>query len=71
MKGSVRKYKLRQSPANLQKMVEVKEKYQTVISGAKLKVIPPPYPCHAGKLFSRVVPKTLEKTTSNLPKKTC
>ena len=71
MKGSVRKYKLRQSPANLQKMVEVKEKYQTVISGAKLKVIPLPYPCHAGKLFSRVVPKTLEKTTSNLPKKTC
>ena len=36
MKGSVRKYKLRQSPANLQKMVEVKEKYQTVISEAKL-----------------------------------
>ena len=37
MKESVRRYKLRQSPANLQKMIEVKEKYQTAISEAKLK----------------------------------
>ena len=37
MKESVRRYKLRQSPANLQKMEEVKEKYQTAISEAKLK----------------------------------
>ena len=37
MKESVRKYKLRQSLANLQKMIEVKEKYQTAISEAKLK----------------------------------
>ena len=35
MKESVRRYKLRQSPENLRKMVEVKEKYQTVISEAK------------------------------------
>ena len=34
---SVRRYKLRQSPANLQKMEEVKEKHQTAISEAKLK----------------------------------
>ena len=37
MKESVRRYKLRQSPANLRKMEEVKEKYQTAISEAKLK----------------------------------
>ena len=37
MKESVRRYKLRQSPANLRKMEEVKEKCQTVISEAKLK----------------------------------
>ena len=34
---TVRRYKLRQSPANLRKMEEVKEKYQTAISEAKLK----------------------------------
>ena len=34
---SVRRNKLRQSPANLRKMEEVKEKYQTAISEAKLK----------------------------------
>ena len=34
---TVRRYKLRQSPANLRKMEEVEEKYQTTISEAKLK----------------------------------
>ena len=34
MKESVRKYKLRKSPAKLRKMVEVKEKYQPAISEA-------------------------------------
>ena len=37
MKESVRRYKLRQSPANLRKIVEVKGKYQTAISEPKLK----------------------------------
>ena len=37
MKESVRRYKLRQSPANFRKMVEVKKKYRTAISEAKLK----------------------------------
>ena len=37
MKGSVRRYKLRQSPANLRKMIEVREKYQSAISEAKPK----------------------------------
>ena len=36
MRESVRRYKLRQSPANLRKMVEVKEKYKNTISEAKL-----------------------------------
>ena len=35
MTAPVRRSKLRQSPENLRKMVEVKEKYQTVISEAK------------------------------------
>ena len=34
---NVRRYKSRQSPGNLKKMVEVKEKYQTAISEAELK----------------------------------
>ena len=33
----MRRYKLRPSPANSQKLVEVKEKYQTAISEARLK----------------------------------
>ena len=37
MKGSVRRYKLRQFPANLRKMIEVREKYQSAISEAKPK----------------------------------
>ena len=37
MKESVRRYKLRKSPANLRKIVEVKGKYQTAISEPKLK----------------------------------
>ena len=37
MKDSAGRYKLRQSRANLQKMVEVKEKYQIVISEANFK----------------------------------
>ena len=37
MKGSVRRYNLRQSPANLRKMIEVREKYQSAISEAKPK----------------------------------
>ena len=36
MRDSVRRYKLKQSPANLRKMVEVKEKYKNTISEAKL-----------------------------------
>ena len=34
---NVRRYKSRQSPENLKKMAEVKEKYQTAISEAELK----------------------------------
>ena len=37
MKEPVKRYKLRQSPVNLRKMVEVEEKYQTAISETKLK----------------------------------
>ena len=37
IKESVRRYELRKSPANLRKMVKVKEKYQTATSEAKLK----------------------------------
>ena len=37
MKESVRRYKLRKSPANLRKIVEVKGKYQTAISEPELK----------------------------------
>ena len=37
MKESVRKYKLRQSLANLRKLVEVEENDQTAISEAKIK----------------------------------
>ena len=35
MKESVRRHKLRQSLANVRKMAEVKEKYQTAISEVK------------------------------------
>ena len=37
MKESVRRYELRQSLANLRKIVEVRGKNQTAISGPKLK----------------------------------
>ena len=75
MKEPVRRYKLRQSPANLRKMIEVKEKHQTAISETKLKQYKSNtkflYESEDSTQFWHRYDKVLAKKTSNIVEPIC